>query len=298
MTGFEWFLLLSLGAIWGGSFFFAKVATAELPTFSIVVGRVAIAAAALWLYVALVRPAMPRRPGLWREFLILGFVNNAVPFTLIFWGQREIASGLAAILNAMTPVFAVMLAHALTADEKLTRGKAAGVGFGVAGAVVLVGADALGGLGSHVLAQLAILCGTVAYALAGIYGRRFKGVPPAVTAAGQVTASSLIMLPIWLYVDRPWTLAMPGLETIGAMLGLALLCTAFGYILYFRILATAGATNLMLVTFVNPVSAILLGALILGERLEARHFAGMALIALGLAAIDGRPWAWLKARLA
>jgi len=294
MTGFEWLLLLALGAIWGGSFFFVKVATAELPTLSIVFGRVAIAAAALWLFVAVARQAVPRQPGIWAGFLALGLLNNAIPFTLIFWGQREIASGLAAILNAMTPVFTVIMAHVLTHDEKLTVGKLIGIACGFLGAVVLIGPDALGGLGIGVVAQLAIVGATVSYALAGLYGRRFRAVPPAVTAAGQVIASSLLILPLWLWFDRPWDMPMPGGVTIGALAGLALFCTALGYILYFRILATAGATNLLLVTYVNPIGAILLGALILGERLEARHFGGMALIGLGLAAIDGRPWRRLR----
>lgn len=294
MTGLEWLMLLALGALWGGSFFFAKVASAELPTFSIVFGRVAVAAVALWLFVAIMGHAAPRSSRAWAGFLVLGLINNAIPFTLIFWGQREIASGLAAILNATTPVFTVILAHVLTEDEKLGGGKIAGVAFGVAGAIVLIGPDALGGLGANVAAQLAVVGGAISYAAAGLYGRRFRGVPPAVTAAGQVSGSTLLMLPLWLLVDRPWTLPLPGIESWAAVIGIALLCTALGYVLYFRILATAGATNLLLVTFVNPISAIVLGAFVLGERLEPRHFGGMALIGLGLAAIDGRPWRRLR----
>ena len=294
MTGLEWLLLLALGALWGGSFFFAKVASAELPTFSIVFGRVALAALALWLFVAIMGHAAPRSPRAWGGFLVLGLVNNAIPFTLIFWGQREIASGLAAILNATTPVFTVILAHMLTADEKLGGGKIAGIGLGVAGAIVLIGPDALGGLGANAVAQLAVVGGAISYAAAGLYGRRFRGVPPAVTAAGQVSGSTLLMLPLWLWVDRPWTLPLPGFEAWAAVIGIALLCTALGYVLYFRILATAGATNLLLVTFINPISAIVLGASVLGERLEPRHFGGMTLIGLGLAAIDGRPWRRLR----
>ena len=162
---------------------------------------------------------------------------------------------------------------------------------GLVGAAVIIGPDALADLGVDVAAQLACLAAAVSYAVAGIYGRRFRrlGVPPLTTATGQVSASSLLLLPAVVLIDRPWELAMPGIEVWGAVLGVAALSTALAYVLYFRILATAGATNLLLVTFLIPVSAILLGTLFLGERLEPQAFAGMALIAAGLAAIDGRP---------
>nr|WP_272209723.1 DMT family transporter [Marinicella sp. W31]MDC2875547.1 DMT family transporter [Marinicella sp. W31] len=156
----------------------------------------------------------------------------------------------------------------------------------------MIGTDAFRDFGVNVAAQLLCLAGAVSYAFAGIYGRRFRamGVTPMSTATGQVVASSLIMLPLVMVVDRPWTLQAPSLNAIGALIGVAAISTALAYVLYFRILATAGATNLLLVTFLIPVSAILLGTLILGEVLLARHFAGMALIGVGLAAIDGRPW--------
>jgi drug/metabolite transporter (DMT)-like permease len=226
-----------------------------------------------------------------------GLLNNVVPFCLIVWGQTRIASGLAAILTATTPLATVLVAHVLTADEKLTGRRVAGVLVGLAGVVVMIGPDALAGLGANVLAQLAVLGAAVSYAFAGIYGRRFKalGVSPIQTAAGQVTASTVMLLPIALLVDQPWTLALPGLQVWAAILGIAVLSTAFGYVLYFRILATAGATNVLLVTFLNPVTAILLGTVVLGERLELRHGLGMALIGLGLAAIDGRLFARLGA---
>jgi drug/metabolite transporter (DMT)-like permease len=218
----------------------------------------------------------------------MGGLNNLIPFSLIFWGQTRIASGLASILNSTTPLFAVVLAHLLTRDEKLTANRAAGVLFGIVGVVVMIGPDALGGLGSNVLAQIAVLGAALSYAFAGIYGRRFRDLPPLVTASGQVTATTILMLPVLLVVDQPWTLPVPGARTWAALAGLALLSTALGYVLYFRILAVAGATNLLLVTFLIPVSALILGVSVLGERFDGRHFGGMALIALGLAAIDGR----------
>ena len=290
MSVAEWGMLLVLSILWGGSFYFIGIAVRELPPFTIVFLRVAIAALAL--HVAL--PAMGLRFPLDRPvllaFLGMGLLNNVIPFCLIVYGQREIASGLASILNATTPLFTVIVMHMLTADEKITRGKLLGLVLGFAGVVVMIGALALDGLGTHLVAQLAVLGAACSYGFSGLFGRRFKrlGVAPHVTAAGQVTMSSLILLPIMLVVDRPWTLAVPGVETWAAVIALALVSTVLAYILFFRLLATAGPTNLSLVTFIVPIPAILLGTLRLGESLEPRHYVGMALIGCGLAAIDGR----------
>jgi len=290
MGGREWAMLLALAVLWGGSFFFNAVAVRELPSFTLVWLRVAVAAATLLLVLRLLGQRMPTAGRVWVAFFGMGLLNNVVPFVLIVWGQHHIASGLASILNATTPLFTVLVAHLLTPDEKLTSLKLAGVAVGFAGAVFMIGPDALGGLGAGVTAQLACLAGALTYAFAGIFGRRFKrmGVAPMATAAGQVCASTVLLLPLMLLVDRPWTLAMPHPATWAAVLGVGLLSTALAYVLYFRILAAAGATNLLLVTFLIPVSAILLGALVLGETLLPRHFGGMALIGAGLAFIDGR----------
>lgn len=295
----DWGLLVALSVLWGGSFLFNGVAVRELPPFTIVALRVALAALALNLLVRALGQAMPRGRRAWTAFFGMGLLNNLIPFCLIVWGQTQIASGLASILNATTPLFAAVVAHFLTEDERLTANRVAGVGIGFAGVAWMVGPGALAGLGSAVWAQLAVLGGAVSYAFAGVYGRRFKamGVPPLATATGQVTASAAMLLPLALAVDRPWALPAPGPATWGAILGIALLSTALAYVLFFRILARAGSANLMLVTFLIPVSAVLMGAAVLGERLEPRHFAGMGLIALGLAAIDGRLPALALARL-
>jgi drug/metabolite transporter (DMT)-like permease len=220
----------------------------------------------------------------------MGLLNNAVPFCLVVWGQSHIASGLAAILNATTPISTVAVAHLLTHDEKITANRSLGVAIGFFGVVILIGPDSLKGLGADVLAQVAVLAAAVFYAFAGVYGRRFKlmGIDPILTATGQVTASAIVLFPAALLVDHPWTLTTPALPVWEAIVGSAMLSTALGYVLYFRILATAGATNLLLVTFLIPVSAIIMGTFGLGERLDARHFAGLAFIGAGLAAIDGR----------
>jgi drug/metabolite transporter (DMT)-like permease len=293
----EWGLLIVLSLLWGGSFFFSEVALAELRPFSLVLGRVSLAALALHLLVLATGQRMPASPRLWGQFAAMGLLNNLVPFSLIVWGQTQIASGLASILNATTPLWGVLLAHLLTRDERLTANRLGGVVLGLGGVVVLLGPDALRGLGLNLLAQLAVLGAALAYALAGIFGKRFAGVPPLLTATGQITCSALLLAPLALVVDRPWERPLPGLATWGAVLGIALLSTAVAYVIYFRLLATAGATNLLLVTLLIPASALLLGTTLLGERLDPRQLGGMALIGAGLAAIDGRLPRWLWARL-
>ncbi|KAF5039473.1 putative cystine transporter YijE [anaerobic digester metagenome] len=285
----EWALLVSLSILWGGSFLFGKIALAELRPFTVVLLRVGIAALALNLVVLASGRRMPRSSRTWGAFLVMGLLNNIVPFSLIFWGQTHIQSSLAAILNATTPVWTVLLAHALTRDERLAPHKAAGVLAGLAGAVVVIGPGALLGLGIHAMAQLAVVAAAVSYALAGVYGKRFAGLPPVTVAAGQLSASAVVTIPLALLADRPWLGPLPGPGTWGAVLCLALLSTALAYVIYFRLLAKAGATNVLHVTFLIPVSALILGALVLGESLDLRQAAGMALVILGLAAIDGRP---------
>ena len=299
MRAAEQLQLLALSALWGGSFFFVGVAVEELPPLTIVFVRVALAALALLAILRATGTPLPKSAGVWAAFLGMGALNNVIPFCLIVWGQTQIASGVASILNATTPLFTVLVAHLATADEKATVGRLVGVAVGFAGVAAMLGPGALETLGGAVAAQLACLAAALAYACAGVFGRRFRrmGVAPMATAAGQVTTSSLLLLPVVLLVDRPWTLPVPSAATLAALAGLALLSTALAYVLYVRILAAAGATNLLLVTFLIPVSAILLGVLVLGETLAPRHLAGMALIGLGLAAIDGRPWRALRRRL-
>ncbi len=286
----EWTMLLTLSLLWGGSFFFVGVAVTALPTLTIVTLRVGLAALTLWAAIALMGRPVPKTGAVWAAFFGMGLLNNVVPFGLIVWGQHTIASGLASILNATTPLFGVVVAGLLLPDERMSALKLTGVVIGFVGVVVMIGVDALSGLATGIWAEIAILGAALSYAFAGVFGRRFKrlGVDPIVTAAGQVTASTIVLIPAVILVDRPWTLAMPSGTTWAAIAALAVLSTALAYILYFQILQRAGATNLLLVTFLIPVSAILLGSLVLGERLAWPHALGMALIGLGLAAIDGR----------
>jgi drug/metabolite transporter (DMT)-like permease len=296
MTASDWALLIVLSVVWGGSFLFIAVAVKELPPLTIVACRVALGALALHLVLKAMGVRLPREREAWAAFFGMGVLNNVIPMVLIVWGQSHIASGLASILNATTPLFTVIVAHYFTVDERLTGQRLAGVAVGFVGVAVMIGAAALTSWNANVLAQLAVLGAALSYGFSGVFGRRFNtmGIPPLATAAGQVTASSCILLPLALMVDLPWTLPAPGTKTILSLIALALVSTAFAYLLFFRLLvffrllARAGATNVGLVTFLIPVSAILFGVFLLGETLEWRHMAGMALIGAGLVLIDGR----------
>lgn len=294
MKPLEWLLLILLSVVMGGAFFFSKVALAELRPFTVVLARVGLAAILLNVLVRVSGQRMPASREQWMKFLVMGLLNNLIPFSLIFYGQTQITSSLASIMNATTPLWMVVLAHFLTRDERLTAQRLGGVLFGLVGIVVMIGPDALAGLGLNVLAQLAVLGAAASYALAAIFGKRFKGTPPLITATGQVTCTALVMLPIVLVIDHPWTATMPGIQTWGALIGLAVVSTTFSYIIYFRLLASIGATNLSLVAYLIPISALLLGVIILGEQLAPRHLLGMIVISLGLMTTDGRLFLVLK----
>jgi len=223
MGAAEWAMLLTLSLLWGGSFFFVGVAVQDLPTLTIVLLRVGLAAATLWLVVWRMGVPVPKGPAIWAAFFAMGLLNNLIPFGLIVWGQASIASGLASILNGTTPLFTAIVAGALLADERLTAAKLAGVALGFAGVALMVGPDALAGLGDAVLAQAAVLGAAVSYAFAAVFGRRFResGLDPIAVAAGQVTASTLMLAPIAFAMDTPWRLPAPSPETMAAILGLA-----------------------------------------------------------------------------
>ena len=285
----EWALLFVLAMIWGSSFFFYKILVETLPPLTVVLARVGIAAVIMNLWLILRRDFMPASPRLWLSFTVMGILNNVIPFTLIAFGETRVTSGIASILNATTPLFTILLAHWLAANEKLTPAKGGGILLGSAGVAVLVGPDALSSLGhTNLVGQLACLLGAISYAFAGIYGRRFKGLAPLKVATGQITGSSLVLIPLVALVDQPWRLPMPMAASWGAMAGIAMLCTVVAYVIYFQILSAAGATNLLLVTFLLPVTALLLGWLALDEPVGLRTLGGMALIGIGLAIVDGR----------
>lgn len=284
----DWAQLLLLGAIWGGSFFFARIAVAEMHPLVLVLFRVLIAALALQLYLGWRGPSFRLALPHAAMFFLLALTNNVIPFSLIFAGQTELGAGLASVLNATTPFWTLIIANAFTTDEKLSWNKAAGIALGIAGTAVMIGPGLVAGLGGPVWAKFALIGASVSYAAALMVARRFRGVPPPVVAAGQLTASTIVMIPVVLLAHGPAGLfsASPAVWT--AVFALALLSTAFAYILYFNLIASAGATNASLVTLIVPASAILLGVTFLGERLELFELGGMVLIAFGLVTIDGR----------
>jgi len=283
----EWFFLFLLSTFWGGSYFFNKVILRELEPFALVFGRTTLAAIVLVVAVYATGRKLPSSLAAWKTFLVMGVINNLIPFSLIVWGQQYIDSGLASILNTTTPLISVVLAHFLTDEETLTVNRVVGLLLGIAGVTVIMGPGTLAGIGTQGWAQLAMLGAALSYALAGIYGRRFRGMPLIIPAAGMLTCSAVTMLPIVLLTGQ-FPRSQPGLTTWGALFGLAVLGTALAYLLYYHILTTAGATNVLLVTFLIPVSALLLGVLALGEHLGATMLAGMALIFAGLIVVDGR----------
>lgn len=301
MDATDWTTLLTLSVLWGGSFFFVSVAVTDLPPLTIVLARVGLAALILHLVLRLRGENFPTESKVLTAFLVMGLINNVVPFTLFVWAQAQIAGGLAAILNATTPLFGLLVAHVFTDDEKLNPRKISGMFIGFGGVMVMLMPSALTSQSDQSIGiwpQLACLGSAVAYAFGGVYARRFSRwkVSPMATATGQVTASTLLMLPLVLLIEAPWRLAPPSTDTVLALLGLAGVSTALAYLLYFRLLSRAGAVNLLLVTFLIPVSAIWLGFMFLEERLAVWELAGMGVIGVGLAVLDGRPLAYLARR--
>jgi drug/metabolite transporter (DMT)-like permease len=297
MSTLAWALLLFLAFIWGGSFVFAKVAVAEIPPFTLVLLRVGLAATTLWVVCLATGVAMPRALKNWGAYAVMGLLNNVIAFSLIFTGQQEIGASLASILNGSMPFFTVLLAGLLLADEKFSTRKIVGIVIGFSGVVLIIGPRHLLGLGDHLLSELMLIGAAISYAFASVWGRRFAGQNPLATATGQLTMSTVMMIPIASLVDQPWTLSMPSVATIGSVIALAVICTAFAYVLFFRILDMAGATNVSLVTMLVPVSATLIAVPLLGERLEVLTILGFAVITLGLMVLDGRPVRYVRERL-
>ncbi len=294
----DWLILLTLAVIWGGAFFFIGVAVKHVPPLTYVWLRLSIAAVAMWIYVKARVGSLGLPRQVWGAIVLLAILNNALPFALFGWGQTHIASGLASILNATTPIWGVVVAHFLTHDERMTPRKTVGVLLGFGGVATMIGPALLSNIGTNAVAQLACVTASLSYALAAVWARRFRriGVAPIAVTTGQLTAGALIMLPVSLIVDQPWTHPFPPVSAWAAISALALFCTAFGYVLYFRLIDHAGATNALLVTLLVPPVAIMLGAAFLNETLAPQDFLGLALIALGLAAIDGRLLSYLSAR--
>jgi len=249
-----------------------------------------LASFGLWAIILITKTTIPKSRHHWAGLCILGFLNNTLPFCLIVWGQTQISSGLASIFNATTPIFTVFVAGLLLNDEQINSRKLIGVILGLLGTIVLIGPEVLNGVTGSLLGQIAIIGATFSYAFAATYARRFQawGISPLMIATGQVTMASVMLLPIAIFFDHPWTLPSLSIKAIGAMLGLAFFSTVIAYSLYFRLIATAGATNAVLVTLLIPISAIILGIVFLGENFTVAQAMGMGFIGLGLLVIDGR----------
>lgn len=284
----SWIDLGLLALIWGAIFMFVALALHDFTPFWLVFFRVFFAAVALWGFVLWRGVEIPKSLGVWFAFFVMGALNNVIPFTLITWGQQSVESGLASILNGSTAFFGILVAAMLLRDERLSFRRLIGVCIGFSGVAVIVGPEALTGFDPRALGQVAILGATISYALAGVWGKtRLKGVAPAVSAAGMLTGSSLIGLILALIVEGAPPLSATPLA-IGAMIYASIIGTAGAYLLYFRILATAGSGNLMLVTICMPPISIFLGAAVLGEQLTPGVYLGAAMIFAGLIVIDGR----------
>lgn len=292
----EWALFLLLSVFWGASFYFYKLLVALGPL-TVVLGRVGIAALLMNLLLPLRGERLPPLKD-FGPYFVMAALSNVFPFAMFAYSEHHISSGLASIINAMTPIFTVIVAHFWTHNEKLAWNKAAGIVCGFLGVAILMGPDALLGLsGASLTGQIACLAATIAYGFGGVYGRRFSGRSLFVVVTAQMTAATLMTAPLALAIERPWHMPLPGAPAIAALLGIAVISTVGAYLIYFHILAKAGATNISLVTFLIPVSAVLMGTVFLGETLSAAALAGMAVIGIGLAAIDGRPVLWLKRQL-
>jgi len=295
MRAADWILLLVLSVLWGATFFFVAVALQALPPLTLVTARVALAALLLAPLALIAGYRLPATPAAWRPYVVLALLNNVTPFTLMVYGQTRIASALAAVLNATTPLFTLLLAR-LFAGEPLSAAKLVGVGLGIAGVAVLMGPAALGLDTASAVGMLCILAGALSYGFAALWMRRLRGTPPLVSAAAQLLCSTVMLAPLAACVDRFWALPVPSATAMAAVVGLALFSTALAYVVFFRINATAGPTNVMLVTLLIPVTATALGVLILGEALAPNQIAGALIIASGLVVIDGRLLRWISRR--
>jgi drug/metabolite transporter (DMT)-like permease len=283
----DWSLLAVLSVLWGGSFFFNGAALRELPPLTLVFLRVALGAAILLPLLRMQGIGFPKGVAGWRAFFVIGLLNNVIPFSLIVAGQTFIPSGLASILNATTPLFAVIV-MAAAGEESLQLRRVAGVALGLLGVIVLRGWGIETRTGQG-LGILLCLGGALSYGFAALAARRLlKDAAPLGTATFQLMASTVMMAMVAGAVEQPWRLPMPGLTSWLAVLGLAGLSTALAYIVFFQILRRSGATNVMLVTLLIPVTAIFLGWLVLGEPISTREIAGAIIIGSALLVIDGR----------
>lgn len=287
MDGQDWGLLILLSILWGGAFFFSGVAVKELPPLTVVLIRVFLAALALLPLFWYFGHSMPKTLSAWIPFFGMGLLNNVLPFGFLFYGQTQITVGLSSIINAMTPLFTVVV-MAMFQEERLTTYRVIGVLLGVVGVAVLRGFD--GPIdGTQTLGIGLCLAGALSYGFAGLWGRRYlSGVAPIKSATCQLLCSTVIIAVVVAFIDQPWTLSMPSQKTVFSMVMLAVFGTALAYIVFFKILVHAGASNVILVTLLIPITALALGNVFLGEAIQLKEILGATIIGAGLLFIDGR----------
>ncbi len=283
-----WAELLLLSLIWGGSFLAVRIALDEVGPLTAVAHRTGWAMVALWLYITVRRLPLPTSLRVWGAFLVMGLLNNVIPFSLMAWGQLYIETGLTSIFNAATAVFGVVVAAMVFADERLTSRRLVGVVLGFVGVATAIGLQAFASFDLRSAGQLAVLAGALSYAVAGAWARKTLGhLPPQIAAAGMVTGATVVMVPLAWWYEGPLTLDLAA-RTWGAIGYYALIATALAYLLYYRVLGMAGSGNLMICTLMIPPVAIALGATVLGEDLPLRAYIGFGILTIGLIILDGR----------
>lgn len=281
-------LLILLAAMWGPSFLFIKVAVGDIPPLTLVLGRVAIGAAFLMAVLVSQRRQLPRERRVWHALAFTALMQNALPWVLLSWGEQYIDSALASILNGTTPLFTIVLAHFLVEGDRLTASKVLGVVLGFAGLFLLILPSLTLGVRASTWGIIAITIASAAYGVAIVYGRKnLRGLPPLVAPTTQLLLATAYMLPIALLIDRPWSLPMPTPAALASLLALGVLGTGLAFIVYFRLLETADPTYLSMVTYVIPIFGVILGVLVLDERLTWHTLAGFALILLGVMVVNG-----------
>jgi drug/metabolite transporter (DMT)-like permease len=281
---FELALLLLLATLWGASYTFIKIGVASIPPLTLIAARTAIAGALLLAIMRGRGVALPADAATWRRFLFQACLNSVIPFTLIAWAEQSLDAGLATILNSTSPIFTFLLTALVTQHEAVSPRKLFGVLAGIVGICLIVGVQALGGLGRELVAQLATVVATIAYAGAAIFSRGFKGLDPMAPAAGSLISGAAILIPVSVLVDRPWTLS-PSMPSLLALLGLSVISTAFAFVIYFRLIQTLGSVGTTAQAYLRVPIGVALGVLLLGESLTSTAWTGLACVVIGVAAM-------------
>lgn len=282
-------LLLLLSTLWGASYSFIKIGVETIPPVTLIAARTLIAGTILLTTIRWRGLHLPRDPRTWGRFMVQACLNSVVPFTLIAWAQQTTEAGLAAILNSTTPIFAFLLTVLVTRHEAVVRRKVFGVLAGLIGICLIVGVEALGGLGHELWAQLAIVAATICYAGAAIFGKNFEGLDPMMPAAGSLICGAAILLPVSLLVDRPWTLT-PAPASIVALLSLSVFSTALAFVIYFRLVQTLGSVGTTAQAYLRVPIGVAIGVLFLGETLTSTAWVGLGCVVAGVIAMTLPSW--------